>query len=578
MRDVLRCTARCTGGRYEAQKFLVLTGWIAAALTTVVQTASAQAQADSIKVKLTLSGTIKISILKLSVTLPIDSGFVDIGKPSSLGEIDLDDAVIDSIAISGAAAVIQPLVNGLKDFTIHFPKEAFADRNLKLNIDFRNFVVDALDPENAKIAPVIVEGDTIPIFFFLRMNMEKDGRVFDRFDFKPGFPMTVSIPLSGLADLLSRSRFSEIDPSDLLLAFLTPHGLDREGIFTFVDTENNALVVRASHLSDIIGLRKSDVPVPPPRAIVKGPAVFADTTFAKVAWETNRASTSQVRYGASKTALNDSTATAADSSGVLLHQVTIGSLTKTTKYFYQVWSSDALGRRVASAIDSFRTRGVADVAPPIFSLRPVVREVSPDQALIVWLTDRRSTSSVKFDTTKTLVKEVSDATEVTDHQTMLTGLTSGIKYFFLVTSTIGSQSVTSDTLALFTPAKVDTSNLVITRPSSVDGFAVTDTTALVRWVTNLPGNSEVLYWRKGNTDTTVVSDAQQVREHAVVLSGLKATTEYLYFVRSTRSSSGKIATGKAGGFRTKAANQITPLRFVQKPSVGYRTNGFVIVT
>ena len=549
---------------------------------------SQNGETETIGLKLTLSGEFKIPIgnrfLRFPITVPVDSGSVLLDRDATLGENILDPNAlvdIDPELRQAAANAIQPFVNQLASLGIRIPSQAFPDRNVRLRIDFRNFSVNSENPQQPEISPIIVDGVTIPVFFFVRLTMEKDGKALDRFDFKPGFPLTLRIPVGALQDLLNASGFPDVNFSDLLLAFVTPRELEREGIFTQLDEENNVLIVRTSHLGDLVGLRAADVKPPRPAAITQGPSAVTDTNFATIVWRTDRTATTQVQYGPSKASLlslPDSVVKTADDLGVLAHAVRITGLNVSTKYFYRVWSLDGLGRRVASPIDSFKTRGVQDLAAPVFSVYPFVRDRNPDNATIAWSTDRLADGKVSlFDTTKVFIKQASDSSPVVLHSITIAGLTANTKYLFVASSSVGEPAVYSDTLKFKTPETQDTTPLVITVPSRVDGFSVTDTTALIQWRTNFPGNTQVIYWEQGTTDTSLSFFSENTTDHTVILTGLEAATQYRYFVRSTRGSTGQIVSGTVDGFKTKKSDQIVPLRFVESPGVVYRTNTRVVM-
>ena len=554
---------------------------------------STQAIFESIGYKLTLSGKIKVTVespfgqavITKTVTVRVDSGNFELGRNRVLGQRSLDSAVLTPLlddnpeAAVAAANAILPFLNSLSTLGFQVPNAAFPERNVRLMLDIRNFALNIDQPDSVHIAPILVDGDPIPIFFFMRLAMERDGKILEQFDFKPGSPLTLRLPLGTLRALLDASGYVDVPFSDLLLAFASPTDIEREGVFTEFDGESNELIVRTTHLGDLVGLRASDVPPPKPPAITQGPAAVTDTTFATIVWRTDRTATSQVRYASSKAALAtaDSVANSDDALGVLAHTVRINDLNRSTRYFYHVWSVDGLGRRVASPVDSFKTRGISDLAAPVFSVRPFVRDRNPNNATIVWGTDRLAVGSVLFDTTKALTNKIGDTNPVVAHSITIAGLTAGKKYFFLVASSAGGATLTSDTLTFNTPAVQDTTPLVITVPSRVDGFAVTDTTSLIQWRTNFPSNSQVIYWEPGTTDTASAFLSDNITDHTVVLTGLKKNTQYRYFARSSRGATGQIVNGAPDGFKTKKSDEIPPLRFVESPGVVYRTNDRIVI-
>src|SRR3989338_1662988 len=69
-------------------------------------------------------------------------------------------------------------------------------------------------------------------------------------------------------------------------------------------------------------------------------------TAGTVTWDTDEASTSQVKYGTSSSSLDQTTTE--NTTTVTSHSVSITGLTANTQYFYQVVSKDAAGNSATS--------------------------------------------------------------------------------------------------------------------------------------------------------------------------------------------------------------------------------------
>ncbi|MBI4552197.1 MAG: fibronectin type III domain-containing protein [Candidatus Latescibacteria bacterium] len=528
--------------------------------------ASAQhPQQRQIKARVTVTAKIQVPILgAITVTVPIDSGTIDLGVPNILEQHDVTGLPNGEL--------LQPFVDALTALSLLIPEESIADEDITLNFNIRN--IDATDQDNIKIAPVVVDGDTIPIFFFIRMTIETKYGVLARYDFRDGFPAVLKLPLGNFVALLEHSGFTGTPFDELGLAFLTPDGLTREGIFSA--TKGNDLFVRITHLSDLVGVRAQDIRPPRPPDITRRPVVEPDTTTAIVLWRTNRPSDSRVFYGTTP-ALGDSAETAADSTGVTEHQVALAGLQKATRYYFRVRSTDPFGQTVSSLIDSFKTRGIPDIAPPRITLGPVALDITTTSALIFWETDRRATSTVLYDSTAVLATQiVTDASLERRHRVTLTGLKSGKLYYYFVQSEAAGGTASSDTMTVQTPAELDTLPPVIIVPPNADFYGVTDTTAIITWVTDVASNSEVVFWKQGTTDTMTVVDAVPTNQHVVILTGLMPETIYRYFVRSTRVSNNRSVRSRVERFRTRASGQVPKLDFVISPQLVYQTDTYVV--
>lgn len=101
-------------------------------------------------------------------------------------------------------------------------------------------------------------------------------------------------------------------------------------------------------------LYSTTTPTAPPNgpAITSGPSATPGSTSATITWTTDVASTSQVDYGTSPTALTNSTPL--DSTAVTSHSVQLSGLSAQTTYSYLVRSSTGAGT-TASAVFSFTT-------------------------------------------------------------------------------------------------------------------------------------------------------------------------------------------------------------------------------
>lgn len=524
-----------------------------------------------INIRMRVSG--KVGVLPFDVI--VSEGTIELDRVHRLGDVDLPEELPQRDAI-------QALVDQLADLRLFIPSTGIDDDDVTLIFNLRNLNINPLDFTDITIDPVTVGGQEVPIFFFLRMQIEKDGVVRSRFDFNPGNPMTLWAPLGAMQSLIADAGFGEVSLDSLTLAFLTDRGLTQQGIFTAFNPATQELVARVRHLSDLVGVRRADLSPPPPAAIVRGPDVVPDTTFARVLWQTSQPTNSVVEFSTDSSAVaagNGTVAqTPADSLGVTDHQVLITGLTKLTRYFYRIVGTDVFDQTFVSPIFSFRTRGVADLAAPIITLGPFTPVVLPDQAVVRWGTDRLSNSVVRFDSTADIANPttVSDPALVLDHRVTLTGLAANKTYYYIVSST-GGGTARSDTARFTTPSVIDPLPPVIIRQPRVDDFAVTDTTALITARTRPATIIEVFYWVDGTTDTLIAFNTQPTTDHQIVLTRLPASTRHNYFARFTRVENNTFTDSRERHFRTRRPDVREPLRFTRFPAVLYKTDRRVVM-
>jgi phosphodiesterase/alkaline phosphatase D-like protein len=169
-----------------------------------------------------------------------------------------------------------------------------------------------------------------------------------------------------------------------------------------------------------------------------------------------------------------------------------------------------------------------DNVPPVISAVTATPAVT--SANIIWTTNESSNSRVDYGTTTSLGTTVSSATTVTAHSVALTGLTTGVTYYYRVTSVdpFGNSTTspaTGNPPANFTPT--DTTPPVISAVTATPGT----TTATITWTTDKNSGSQVDYGTTTALGTTV-SDATLATAHSMSLTGLSTGTTYYFRVTS----------------------------------------------
>jgi len=97
--------------------------------------------------------------------------------------------------------------------------------------------------------------------------------------------------------------------------------------------------------------------------------------------------------------------------------------------------------------------------------------------------------------------------------------------------------------------------------SNVQVSAITETTAMIAWTTDIAGDSQVQYGTAGNSwgsYPNTVTDAAMVTSHSVTLSGLSQQTDYYFMVGST-DAYGNGPDNKAGDINPTAEDTFTTL-------------------
>lgn len=163
--------------------------------------------------------------------------------------------------------------------------------------------------------------------------------------------------------------------------------------------------------------------------------------------------------------------------------------------------------------------------------------VATSSATITWTSNLAANSQVSYGLTSAYGSSTAlDSGLVVLHSQNLTGLTPGTVYHFKVMSANTSAGAASGDMT-FTTTALDVAPPVI---SAITNSAAS-TSATVSWVTNEPATSKVYFGTINPLDlsattTMSASNATLVTSHALTLSGLTASTTYLFVVQSADGS------------------------------------------
>jgi Ca2+-binding RTX toxin-like protein len=180
-------------------------------------------------------------------------------------------------------------------------------------------------------------------------------------------------------------------------------------------------------LSTVFSFETTAAPDTQAPAIVSGPDVSAATdTTLTVRWTTDEPATSGVSY-------NDGTTyfVATDARLVTQHEMVLAGLKPNTSYAITVSSTDSVGNGpVLAGPVAATTQAAPDTTAPIIST-VTVQDVTLTSARITWTTDEAATSQVAFGLVSGAPDGLTgDASRVTEHGVLLTGLLPGRPYYF----------------------------------------------------------------------------------------------------------------------------------------------------
>lgn len=245
------------------------------------------------------------------------------------------------------------------------------------------------------------------------------------------------------------------------------------------------------------------------------------TSTATVAWITDEASTSTVRYGTNASAL---TSIATIPGNGLSHAVTLSGLSGDTTYFYRVESKDAADNTATSDVRTFST----DLTAPVITT-VTVASVGTDRAEITWSTNEAASTHVAYGTSCTSLTLISeDAAAVTSHSRLLTGLSPNTSYCYRVSSkdAQGNESVSATAQFTTRPVEILTLSGITSSPTA--------SSVTIAWTSSLGADSVVEYGPSSGAYPYSVSASAIVTSHSLTLTqNLTSGTTYYYRVRST---------------------------------------------
>lgn len=245
-------------------------------------------------------------------------------------------------------------------------------------------------------------------------------------------------------------------PSAGSSALVTSHDVQVTGLTTnttyyFVVTSVDAAGnLATSSQSSFTTAAVTDITAPSMTSIY---ATGMTGSSAHITWTTDEAATSIVNFGTTSPVTSSNSTVVSLGTLVNNHDLFITGLSSNTTYYFTVTSADAWGNVATSAQMSFATTAPADVTGPVISAISLV-DLSPTSTRVTWTTNELATSYVRFGTATPITTVNSTQTGnsllSTSHDLMLSGLSTGTVYYYIITSQDNSSNTTNTVEASFT--------------------------------------------------------------------------------------------------------------------------------
>jgi chitodextrinase len=185
----------------------------------------------------------------------------------------------------------------------------------------------------------------------------------------------------------------------------------------------------------------------------------------------------------------------------------------------------------------------AVVVPPPDTTAPIisnvtVSNVTETSAVVSWNTNEASTTQLSYGLDTQYGSSTSiDNTYVTTHSVTLTGLIGGTTYHLQAKSVdaAGNVGVSNDVIVvtLTPPPPPDTTAPTI---SNIVVSNITETSAVVSWLTDEPSNTQLSYGLNTNYELSEPTDNSYVTSHTVSIDGLNPATTYHVKLKSADSA------------------------------------------
>lgn len=196
------------------------------------------------------------------------------------------------------------------------------------------------------------------------------------------------------------------------------------------------------------------------------------------------------------------------------HEILLTNLLSNSTYHYMVVSYDSAGNIFISSDGTFSTGVLSSVSGVSVS------NITLASATITWETGNPVTSQLEYGTSSSYGSVAGDEKISNYHKIELTGLEAGQTYHFRVrgsSESMGTISSDDYKFATYPEPKVD----------KYEVGEVSDSAAVVKWITNVPTESSVDYTSTDNPEEKGMQGISDVTsEHEVKIVGLKQGTEY----------------------------------------------------
>jgi peroxiredoxin/RNA polymerase subunit RPABC4/transcription elongation factor Spt4 len=157
-------------------------------------------------------------------------------------------------------------------------------------------------------------------------------------------------------------------------------------------------------------------------------------------------------------------------------------------------------------------------------------DITPVSAIISWSTEAPAWGKVLYGNTEAYGKTANAEFQLDSQKVTIVGLESGIIYHFTILATDGKgeELYRSGDNIFNTPAAGDTKVPVVSNFKTIP----TDVGVIVKWATDEPASSQVMYGPDQSVPNSTLVDSRLVTDHSVHITGLVPNSKYYYQIKS----------------------------------------------
>ena len=181
------------------------------------------------------------------------------------------------------------------------------------------------------------------------------------------------------------------------------------------------------------------------------------------------------------------------------------------------------------------------------------QSITETSATIKWTTNKPATGIVKVRDSNDVVIDTQPQTAlVNEHSVTISGLSPNTKYYYTVTSTDSDGKVKTSEESELTTSGTATVTADKTAPmiSGINVSIITESSAIVTWLTDEDATGQVKYSKDGQNTATTPPETNPTKTHSITLTNLNSGTPYTFTIISKDAAGNEAASAPNQTFTT----------------------------